>query len=465
MTRDVAGCCTRWVRCLWLVGFLLSGVDLTFGQATLTFERVPTEPSFPGATLQAMVAGDVDRDGKVDLVVADADGELLGVFFGLGDGTFLEPPSTYELTDYPGLRAVQLGDLNSDGELDLVAVSDTSNAVVVMLNQGAGVFGPPIAFSTGEAPTAIALGDWDKDGRLDVAAANNLDDTLSVFLGDGRGGLSARPTPIPVGSGPSAICVGDLNVDGRLDLVVASTTSGELSVGSVAVLAGDGGGGFSLVAEMQGEFIDTPVGCVLGDFNEDGAADIAVVNQDLDDIAVFLNGRNFTFSLLGNFPVAVQLNGCVTGDFDRDGHGDVACAGEFDDKAAVVLGSGDGSFGPPVSFDVSPAPGAIVAADFDRDQQLDLAVTSQDFESITILLNRTGGGGPTPTPTPLPRCVGDCGGDGEVTIDELITMVNIALGSAPVSSCAAGDPNQDEEITIDEIIQAVNRALTGCQSG
>jgi hypothetical protein len=61
-----------------------------------------------------------------------------------------------------------------------------------------------------------------------------------------------------------------------------------------------------------------------------------------------------------------------------------------------------------------------------------------------------------------PLCPGDCGRDGQVTIDELITMVNIALGTRSVSECSVGDTSGDGQITIDEIIQAVNRALNGC---
>lgn len=60
------------------------------------------------------------------------------------------------------------------------------------------------------------------------------------------------------------------------------------------------------------------------------------------------------------------------------------------------------------------------------------------------------------------QCVGDCGGDGDVTVDEIITMVNIALGAQPTSNCAVGDANRDGDITVDEIIQAVNNALNGC---
>jgi hypothetical protein len=68
----------------------------------------------------------------------------------------------------------------------------------------------------------------------------------------------------------------------------------------------------------------------------------------------------------------------------------------------------------------------------------------------------------TATPTVAPPCVGDCGGDGQVTVDELVTMVNIALGNVSVSTCAAGDASADGAITVDEIITAVNAALAGC---
>jgi len=59
-------------------------------------------------------------------------------------------------------------------------------------------------------------------------------------------------------------------------------------------------------------------------------------------------------------------------------------------------------------------------------------------------------------------CTGDCNDNVAVTIDELLTMVNIALGNADVMTCAAGDANHDEQVTIDEILAAVNVALNGC---
>ena len=68
----------------------------------------------------------------------------------------------------------------------------------------------------------------------------------------------------------------------------------------------------------------------------------------------------------------------------------------------------------------------------------------------------------TPTRTARSACVGDCNGDGTVTVDDIITMVDIVLGAAPVDTCNAGDANGDHEITIDEILTAVNHAMRGC---
>lgn len=73
---------------------------------------------------------------------------------------------------------------------------------------------------------------------------------------------------------------------------------------------------------------------------------------------------------------------------------------------------------------------------------------------------------PTSTPTAIPvTCVGDCNGDGTVTVDELLAIVNIALGEADVSTCSAGDANQDGQITVNEVLSAVNSALNGCNAG
>jgi len=65
-------------------------------------------------------------------------------------------------------------------------------------------------------------------------------------------------------------------------------------------------------------------------------------------------------------------------------------------------------------------------------------------------------------PAAAQTCVGDCDGGGAVTVDEIITMVNIALGQSQVDDCRRGDANNDGQITVDEIVSATNNALNGC---
>lgn len=94
-----------------------------------------------------------------------------------------------------------------------------------------------------------------------------------------------------------------------------------------------------------------------------------------------------------------------------------------------------------------------------------------DEAAITTLMITVGSVAPTPTPSPSPAptatpdtiaCAGDCNGDGQVTVNELVLSVNIALGSQPASACTAADSNGDGMVSINELIAAVTRALNGC---
>src|SRR5690242_2569067 len=87
------------------------------------------------------------------------------------------------------------------------------------------------------------------------------------------------------------------------------------------------------------------------------------------------------------------------------------------------------------------------------------ALTSAGFLLLLVMtLSQTRAAGQT-------TCPGDCNGDGVVTVDEVILMVNVALGSAAVSTCEAGDVNGDGQITVDDILAAVNSALNACPGG
>lgn len=115
-------------------------------------------------------------------------------------------------------------------------------------------------------------------------------------------------------------------------------------------------------------------------------------------------------------------------------------------------------FTTPTSFGFSPPPGTGVhtlRVDVVNDLYLNQNVQTPTGMDLSGTLN----GSVRFVPCP---CVGDCDGSGDVTVNEILTLVNIALGDADVSSCVAGDANHDGKITVDEILTAVNNALNGC---
>jgi len=156
-----------------------------------------------------------------------------------------------------------------------------------------------------------------------------------------------------------------------------------------------------------------------------------------------------------DFPPCSECETCVStggGEFRCDPVGNGSACDDFNEcTAAGTCSNGDCLDGPPID------PGAPTAT-------ATATATAPTFATPTPTRTPTQAG-PTNTPaaTVVPSgCPGDCNGDGEVTVDEIISGVNIALGSLPVSNCAAMDDNSDGDVTVDEILKAVNAALNGC---
>ncbi|WP_407571665.1 FG-GAP repeat domain-containing protein [Deinococcus altitudinis] len=225
--------------------------------------------SYPVGTAPAAVTlGDLNGDGKLDLVTANSGSNDVSVLLGLlgpGDGTF-GAQTPYRVGTAPA--AVTLGDLNGDGKLDLVTANSGSNDVSVLLGQGDGTFGVQTPYRVGIAPVSVALGDLNGDGFLDLVTANTDSGDVSVLLGRGDGTLGA-PVTYAGGVQPGSVVLGDVNGDGKLDIV---TTTFDSSGG--LVLSGQGDGTFrapvsSGVASLF---------AALGDVNGDGRLDLVTPN-------------------------------------------------------------------------------------------------------------------------------------------------------------------------------------------
>ncbi len=126
-----------------------------------------------------------------------------------------------------------MGDVNSDGRLDLVVANNNSDNVTILLGDGRGNFTPATSGPArgGSGPGALAIGDFNHDGHPDLAVADNRGDKVMVALGNGVGGFLPAPgAPYPAGNGPAAVVVGDFNRDGTLDVAAANSLSSDLTV-------------------------------------------------------------------------------------------------------------------------------------------------------------------------------------------------------------------------------------------
>ena len=125
--------------------------------------------------------------------------------------------------------SVTLGDVNGDGRLDIVAANQGSNNASVLLGNGNGTFGAEATFATGSVPRSVVLGDVNGDGKLDIITGNFNSNNASVLLGNGNGTFQTN-TDFATGANPRSVSLGDVNGDGILDIITANVSSNNASV-------------------------------------------------------------------------------------------------------------------------------------------------------------------------------------------------------------------------------------------
>ena len=314
------------------VSVLLGNADGSFQEA-----RNFAAGSFPSS----VAVGDFNGDGRQDLVVTNFynDSNEVSVLFGNGDGTF-QAPRIFIAGNEPD--SVAVGDFNGDGVPDLAVANfgilagpsnalDPPSNVSVLLGNGDGTFQAARNFGVGVGPHSVAVGDFNGDGLPDLAVGNLLSYNVSVLLGNGDGTFQAARN-FAAGSFPSSIAVGDFNGDGLPDLAVANQDSNDVSV-----LLGNGDGTFEAPQNFAAG--NSPASVAVSDFNGDGVQDLAVANGGFgfNNVSVLLGNGDGTFQAAVNFGVGRSPRSIAVGDFNGDGAPDLATVNNLSNNVSVLI--------------------------------------------------------------------------------------------------------------------------------
>jgi len=302
------------------------------------FTPAPGPPIKAAAHLVAV--GDVNNDRNPDLALTHHDSFGVEILLGAGDGRFAPAPGSPFAAHQgakPHNHGLSLSDLNSDGNLDITTSNQDDNSVSVLLGDGRGNFkaAAKSPFAVGRAPYPHAIGDVNRDGNLDIVTPNVGSNNVTVLLGDGRGGFrAAANSPHAVANRPYYIAIGDVSGDGNPDLI---TTHDDINL--ITTLLGDGRGGFAAAPASPFDVGRRAFKLVTADVTGDARMELVIGTEASDSVAVLLGNERGGYTPAAGSPYTAGRNPRVaTGDVNGDGKPDIITANNGSADITVLLG-------------------------------------------------------------------------------------------------------------------------------
>ncbi len=388
-------------------------VSVLLGTGDGTFTSTPDMLVGPADEL---ALGDVNGDGNVDLTVAAKNGRytsgVLGVLFGIGDGSFL-PLAELEPKSSP---IIGTADVNGDGRSE-VTISRNAALTVLSVTDDSTVT-TRVDYPTASPPRAVTFGDFNADGWLDIVTANRWGVSVLMAAGDGE---FAFPESQPTGVNVGRLLLDDLDDDGRLDL--AATTDAD----AVSIQLGLGNGTFAPSHQYPTGAADYGYEAFeAGDLDGDGHPELVLTTRSEQGVYVLWNAGDATYPSRTDFDVATPPEFLALADLDGDDQLDmVAASGSLLEYSAVTVlaNQGSGVFVSQIHYDGEPW-GKLALVDLNHDGWPDLVGSNGEQDGLIVELGLGDGTfGPTlksPTNGGMisteSAALGDLDGDGELDL-------------------------------------------------
>ena len=365
---------------------------------TITSSSYAQKVDFTSGTKPKWVSlGDLDGDGQADMAVPNQGSNILSIFRNtsiIGTVSFA-PRLDIATPSEPNF--VSTGDLDGDGKLDLVIPNYTGIGADISIFRNTSVTGS-ISFASrmdiiaGTNSVTASIGDLDGDGKPDLVITNWSANTLSVFRNTSSvGAISFAPkVDFITGNNPYGVSIGDLDGDGMPDLTVANAFSNTFSVYRNLSSIGT----ISLAPRVDYTTGTYSVGVSIGDLDGDGKADLAVSNFVSNTVSVF---RNLSTTGIVTFAPKVDLitgigpfSGISITDLDGDGKPDMAVDNYLSNSVSIFKNTGTSgtiSFNAKIDFTTGTGPFGLAIGDIDGDNKPELVVPNWNANTVSVLRN------------------------------------------------------------------------------